>query len=277
MGTPIDQGAAQGGDNAPGPNPAWNDVLSQVPEQYHTALTENFTKWDQAAQQRIEAANAAVKDFEPYKAFVDNKIPADELEQGLRLMYEIQTNPKDVWEALGNAYNLTPQQVQQIAQQQATNAPGNTIPGLPQQQQQQLQGQPQQQYQDPRVDQLQQGIELVSKIVLQDQQSKQQAAEDMKLDRELQALETKHGKFDQGYVLAMMQNGLDGDAAIAAYNSLRTGILQNGAQPFAPDIIGSASGGGSGYPSQAIDPKKLTDKGTRDLVRQMLDASNRQQ
>lgn len=270
MGVENEPGGVQGGDIVtPGPNPAWNDVLSQVPEQYHTVLTENFTKWDQAAQQRIEQANASAKVYEPYKAFVDNGIPPDELENGLRLMYEVQTNPKDVWDALGKAYNLTPAQVQQIAQDAANNAdPNNPVQPNPTQQQQQ-------QLQDPRFDTLQQGIELVSQIVLQEQQSKQAAEEDRKLDAELKNLEKTHGAFDQGYVLAMMQNGMNGDDAVKAFQGLRNGILQNGQQSFAPDVIGSTSGG-TGYPSQAVDPTKLTGKGTRDLVRQMLDAANRQ-
>jgi hypothetical protein len=265
MGTPIDPGAVQGDPNTPGPNPAWNDVLSQVPAEYHQVLTDNFKKWDQDAQSKIEQANNKIKAFEPYQAFLDNQIPPSELENGLRLMYEVNTNPKDVWEALGKAYNLTPAQVQQIAKD-AAGAGDGTDPNTISQQQQ---------MQDPRFDQLKQGIELVSQIVLQDQQAKQAALEDQKLDAELKELEKKHGKFDQGYVLAMMHNGLDGESAVKAFQSLRTGILQDGEQPFAPQIIGSSSGG-TGYPSQAIDPRKLDDKGTRDLVRQMLEAANRQ-
>lgn len=283
MGTPIDPGTVQGDpNNAPGPNPAWNDVLNGIPAEYHQMLTENFTKWDQAAQQRIETANAQVKQYEPYKAFVENQIPPDELENGLRLMYEVQTNPQDVWNALGKAYNLTPGELQQVQQQAANQGitdPNQLIPGsqvgqgnaggIPQQQQQQAA------YQDPRVDELRKGIELVSQIVLQDQQAKQAAAADLALDNELKTLADKHGEFDQGYVLALMNNGMEGDDAVKAFQNLRTGILQGG-QSFAPQVIGSSSGG-TGYPSQAIDPTKLDDKGTRSLVQQMLDAANRQQ
>lgn len=278
MGTPVDPGTVQGDpNNAPGPNPAWNDVLSNVPAEYHSMLTENFSKWDQAAQSRVEAANAKVKEFEPYQAFVDNKIPPDELENGLRLMYEVQTNPQDVWNALGKAYNLTPgelQQVQQEAANQGITDPNQLIPN----QGGQPQSQPnsgQQAYQDPRVDELRRGIELVSQIVLQDQQAKQAAAADIALENELKALETKHGAFDQGYVLALMNNGMEGEEAVQAFQNLRTGILQGGQQSFAPQVIGSSSGG-TGYPSQAIDPTKLDDKGTRNLVQEMLNAANRQ-
>jgi hypothetical protein len=275
MGTPIDPGTVQGDVNAPGPNPAWNDVLSNIPSEYHPMLTENFTKWDQAAQTRVEAANAKVKEFEPYQAFVENQIPPDELENGLRLMYEVQTNPQEVWTALGKAYNLTPGELQQVQRQAASEGitdPNQLLPGNQQQAQPQI---PAQQFNDPRVDQLQKGIELVSQIVLQDQQAKQAAAADIALEKELKDLETKHGAFDQGYVLAMMNNGMEGDAAVQAFQSLRNSVIQGGGQSFAPDVIGNSSGG-SGYPSQAIDPTKLDDKGTRNLVQKMLEAANRQ-
>jgi len=74
-----------------GPNPAWNDVLSVLPEQFHSVVTPHFQSWDQAAQTRVEQANARVKEFEPYNAFIEHGIEPGELENGLRLMYEINT------------------------------------------------------------------------------------------------------------------------------------------------------------------------------------------
>lgn len=275
MGTPTEPGNVQGGDgNAPGQNPAWNDVLSQIPQEYHQTLTSQFQQWDSATQQKIEAANQQVKAFEPYKAFVDNNIPADEIENGLRLVYELNTNPQQLYEALGQAYGFTPQQVQQIANGQQPTGP------MPQQGNQNqpdpnAQGQPnaQQQFADPRFDKLQQGIELVSQIVLNEQQQKAAQQEDARLAQELKDLESQHGKFHEPFVLAMMQNGMSGADAVKAYQSMTNEILQNG-NSFAPDVLGNS--GGTGYPSQAIDPTKLTGQATRDLVKQMLDAANRQ-
>lgn len=242
----FDSGEVQG--NAPGPNPAWNDVLSVIPQEFHEKITPHFQQWDRSAQERIEQVNSRVKEFEPYGAFLEHGIEPSELENGLRLLYEVNNNPQAVWDALGKAYNLT------------GNSGGS-----------QEESDPEANYQDPRFDQLQQGIELVSQIVLQDQQAKAAAQADQELDRELADLKTKHGDYDERYVLAMMQSGMSGEQAVQSYHGLRNNLLQNNPRPFAPNVMGS-SGGGTGYPSQAIDPTKLSGKDTRNLVAQMLAA-----
>lgn len=243
----FDGGQVQG--DAPGPNPAWNDVLSVIPAEYHEKITPHFQQWDQSAQQRIEQVNSRVKDFEPYQPFVEHGIDPSELENGLRLLYEINNNPQGVWDALGKAYNLA-------GESGGAGASGED---------------PEPQYQDPRFGDLQQGLELVSQIVLNEQQAKVAAQADVELDRELSDLKSKHGDYDERYVLAMMQSGMSGEQAIQSYQGLRNNLLQNNPRPFAPNVMGS-SGGGTGYPSQAIDPTKLSPKDTRSLVAQMLAA-----
>lgn len=255
----IEQGEVQGdataqlGGETPGPNPAWNDVLGVLPEQFHSVVTPHFQKWDQAAQSRIEAANARVAEFEPYAAFAQHGIEPSEIENGLRLMYEINNDPKRVWEALAQTYGL--------GANSDNSGQGNEGDGAPDPSN----------FQDPRFDQLQQGIELVSQVVLREQQAKANAEADMALDTELNQLREKHGDYNERFVLAMMQNGMTGEQAVQEWQSIRNDTLQNNPRPFAPNVMGN-SGGGSGYPSQAIDPTKLSGKETRNLVAEMLAA-----
>lgn len=239
-------------DSSPGQNPAWNDVLSVIPEQFHSVVTPHFQKWDQSAQSQIEKANSSAAQYEPYKAFIEHGIDPGELENGLRLMYEINNNPQNVWNALGKAYGLSVE---------AGNAEEDD----------EEESDSTQQFQDPRFGELQQGIELVSQIILNEQQEKQNAAEDAKLEAELSALKEKHGDYDENYVMAMMLNGSTAEEAVQAFTDLRNNLLQNNPRPFAPHVMGN-SGGGSGVPSQAIDPTKLSGKDTRNLVAQMLAA-----
>lgn len=255
MGTPIEpeevQGTVSDQDNSPGPNPAWNDVLSVLPEQFHPVVTPHFSKWDSAAQQKIEAANNSLKEFEAYKPFVEHGISSDELEQGIRLMYEINTNPQNVYKALADAYNFdqanAASEVEDGEEDEATAVA-----------------------EDPRYNQLQQGLELVSKIVLNDAKAKQDAQMDAELNNELSSLTEKYGEYDMDYVLTKMLNGLSGEDAVQAYQKLVT------PKPFAPTILGN-SAGGSGLPSNAIDPTKLSGKETRNLVAEMLAAAKNRQ
>lgn len=260
MGTPVEPEPVQGDipdqNEAPGPNPAWNDVLSILPEQFHSVVTPKFQEWDNAAQSRIETLNSSLKEFESYKPFVEHGITPDELEQGVRLMYEIQNNPQGVYEALANAYNFNQQA---MANTPVANANDNTDdddddPPIP--------------MDDPRYAQINQQLELVSKIVLNDAQAKQAAAADAALEKELEQLRKDHGDFDEDYVLTKALNGASLTDAISAYQSL---VQRLTPQPFAPNVLGN-SGGGTGLPSNAIDPTKLSGKETRNLVAEMLAA-----
>lgn len=263
MGTPIEptgeevQGITPDQGDTPGPNPAWNDVLSVLPEQFHPVVTPHFQKWDQSAQQRVEAANNSLKEFEGFKPFAEHGITPDEIEQGLRLMFEINNNPENVYQALANAYKF--------GQTPSAGGANNEVDDGDEESEV-IQA-------DPRFNQLEQGLELVSKIVLADAKAKQDAQADIELEKELDSLKEKHGDYDLPYVLAMMQNGMSGEDAVQAFNNLKSTLAP---QQTAPTILGGANGG-AGIPSGAIDPTKLSGVETRDLVAQMLKAAaNRQ-
>lgn len=263
MGTPIeDGGQVQGGenpdagDNTPGPNPAWNDVLSVLPEQFHPVVTPHFQKWDQSAQSRIEQANQQLKQFEDYKPFVEHGINRQEIEQGLRLMWEINNNPENVYKALAEAYKFG--QETPVANSNAEDDDDDETPyGI-----------------DPEITsklEQQEGIlQAVAQIVLNDAQAKEAAAADKALDDEISAVKEKFKdvELDEDYLLTKMLNGATAEEAAASYQAL---VQKFAPKPFAPNVLG-ATGGGSGVPSQAIDPTKLSGKETRNLVAQMLAA-----
>lgn len=245
------QGEISDGGGAPGHNPAWDEVLGLIPESLHGAITPHFQKWDSAAQTRIESVNESMKQFDAYKPFVEHGIDPSELEQGLRLMFEINNNPRNVYDALAKAYNYEVKAaIESSGEDEETQLTD-----------------------DPRFGKLQEGIELVSKIVLADQQAKQDAAADIQLDRELKSLTDKYGAYDEDFVLAKMQNGYTGEQAVEAFMQLKAQFQQS--QPFAPNILGGGSPG-AGLPSNAIDPTKLSSKDTRNLVAEMLAAAAKQ-
>jgi hypothetical protein len=249
------QGVEPSGESTPGHNPAWDDVLGVLPDEFHPVVTKHFADWDRSAQTRIEQANQTAKQYEAYKDFVDNGIGAEELGQGLQLMYQINNNPGDVVKALQEAYGLTEAQAEQLVDEEGDEDETPDPYG-------------------PRLDQLQQGFDLVAQTILSQHQEKVNAEAEQQLEHEITAATEKHGPFDVNYVLSLMAvdpENVTMDKAIGAYQQLTQNILQQNPRPFAPQVMGN-SAGGAGLPSQAIDPTKLDDKGRRGLVAQMLAA-----
>jgi hypothetical protein len=64
------------------------------------------------------------------------------------------------------------------------------------------------------------------------------------------------------------------DQAAANFVELQNEIIKSAqaAQPYAPNLLGTTSGGGAGLPSKAIDPRQLNDTETKALVVEMLRA-----
>lgn len=255
MATPIEGGGVQGtgpdgGESSPGQNPAWGEALGAIPEQFHSVLTPHFQKWDQSAQERIEQANAKVKDFEPFQQFVDVGVTAEDLAQGYQLLYQLNQDPQAVYNALKEAYKFDASgPVGQEEEGEEEEAPN---------------------FQDPRFDQLQQGLDLVAQTLLQQEQQKIAAQADAKLDAEIQQMEQKYGpSFNHDFFLSVMANGFTAEEAAQKYEQMVQGILQQNPRPFAPQVMGN-NGGGTGLPSQAIDPTKLSGPDRRNLVAQLV-------
>lgn len=248
MGTPIEEPIEETpvADDSSGVNPAWNDVLSILPEQFHDAVTGHFKNWDTSANQRIESVNSQLKEFEAYKPFLEHGINPDELQQSLRVFYEVQNNPENVFNALRDAYKFG--MTEETSEEETEESSFDIT-------------------QHPEYQKLQQNLQTVTEVVYNDVKAKQDAQEDMALEKELSQLEKDHGNFDTEYVLTKMMNGATGEQAVQAYKEL---VGRLAPQPFAPSVLSANSGGGTGLPSNAIDPTKLSGKETRNLVAQMI-------
>lgn len=95
-------------------NPAWQDMLSAVPEEFHSHLVKGLTEWDKGVQKRFETVQ---QKFSPYKEFAELNVPATDISQALQLFQAINTQPKSVYDYLGEQFNFG--QVQSQGQQEA--------------------------------------------------------------------------------------------------------------------------------------------------------------
>jgi len=257
MGTPVEEPVGNETPVESGVNPAWNDVLSILPEQFHEAVTGHFKQWDEAANSRIESVNTQLKDYEAYKALVDHSISMDEINQGLMTWHEINTNPENVYNALREAYKFgEPQQPQPQVQPNGNESEDDPFATFDI-------------TQHPEYQKLQQNLQTVTQVVYNDVKAKQDAQEDLALETELKGLEAKYAEsnlpvpLNMEFVLSKMMNGASGEQAVEDFTAMVRAMQP---APFAPSVLSGNSGSGSGLPSNAIDVTKLSGKETRNLV-----------
>ncbi|USL89096.1 hypothetical protein SEA_CASSEROLE_14 [Arthrobacter phage Casserole] len=98
-------------------NPAWADILTPVPQEFHGHLKEHLSKSDKYAQE-------VQQKFAPFKPFAEQGIDPDSINNALQLAHLIETNPRGVFDYLNQAHNFTAAQQQAIQEQ--NNSQGQT-------------------------------------------------------------------------------------------------------------------------------------------------------
>lgn len=87
------------GDSKPKTNPAWEPVLSKLPEAYRREILPELDAWDKNYQARDEM-------FAPYRGFIDKKIDPSSIEDALSFSDLVRSNPRSVFEALHKQFNF---------------------------------------------------------------------------------------------------------------------------------------------------------------------------
>ncbi len=255
----ADEVTDTGTDNSSSPEVSGDDLYASYLEKFPTSLhgiaRDVFKEWDGNVTKRIQEVHS---EYEPYKEVVQEWEP-EALRQAINLAAALDNDPQAFYTAIAEAYGFeTPQQGQQIAQEL-----------------QQQQAQPEVDEFDPMQQRLTQHEELLrtmAETIIGERTAKQQAeqerAEDELYDNTMAELTTKHGEFDQGYVNALLQQGIDPEAAVLQWKSALDSYAQKQLAPntTAPVVMGS----GGGTPSIQRDVGELSTQETRSLVEAML-------
>ena len=239
---------AEGSEGGSGINPAWNEMLEVLPSSLHSLVTPHLQKWDQNYQQGI---NKVHSEYEPYKPFLEQKIPVDQLNYGLQLMQAIEERPQDVIAALQKAMG--------VEEPPKANEPNTDEQGQFDENADFLN--------HPEVKRMQEMVQTMAQLFVQQSQTQQEVEEDQKLSAELDQLHASKGDFDEEWVLtkAAIYPDQPLEKFVDAYLEFEKGIIQKQRQP-GPRVIGA----GGGAPNNQVDMKKLDDSGRRQIVAQML-------
>lgn len=235
------QGGQQGTTDAA--NPAWAPFFEVVPQELHHKVQPLLKDWDQKVNDRFAKVHS---DYADFKGFRDNGITRQQLEQGLNLLNAISSDPHEVYKAMREAYKF---------QDDAPAGQGQQEPKVEEEPWKQS-------YESVR-----QQLDTVSNILLAQRQAEEQSRSDAALDKELADLRKTHGDFDEEYVLSKLVANprTTPEMAVRAYKDWESKQMAR----FGPKPLFMGNGHG-GLPSTGVDPRKLPEKDTRDLVAEML-------
>ena len=91
-------------------NPAWEPVLKVIPEQMHGLVTPHLRRWD-------DNYRALQAQYTPWKqGFVDRGYNADQMQNAATIFRMVNDNPQEFYRRLGEALGVSPQQAEQMVE-----------------------------------------------------------------------------------------------------------------------------------------------------------------
>ena len=259
----MNQGQEDQGQQLPGQqqgqeekiNPAWNNLLSRVPQGLHNQILPELKQWDQNFQQGIQKVHSQ---YAAYKPFIDQQIDPNALNEAYMIRQALEQDPMKFVQALVEHYQL------ELPTEQGQDP--NEI---------QEEDNPYDFKQDPDWQNQQQMVQLMAQALVTQNQQAQEAQEDEELDMQFESAKQRHGEFDEDFVMKHLYfSGAENvdeaimDEAIEAWKEHVQGVVQNYRSPSqnAPILMG----GGGGLPSQQTPVGQMTGRDRRALVVQTL-------
>lgn len=253
---------AQETDSTAGINPAWNEMLSAVPQEFHPHLTSHLEKMDKGVQQRFTKVQ---QQFSPYKEFAELNVPASDISQALQIYQAINTQPRSVYDYLQKQFNFGQEQSQ--GQQEAEQVEDYDL------------SEENDLTKNPQFKAMAEKATRAEQFIQQVQQQERQKQIDAEVDNEAKAVQAKYPNIDMKAVatFAIGQSNQTNQMPnlMAAAEYLQSLIPQPRVSDTAPPIVRA---GNRGVPQQ---PQKKFGDMTSDertaYVAQHLAAANSQQ
>ena len=235
--------------------------LEAIPEADREIVGRYVKHWDQNVTRKFDEIHSKYKPYE--------EIGADptELQQAYQLFQAVSNDPKQVYDLLAEEFG--PKEAQQIVEGEQNKTEEDIFAQMP----------PELKSKFEQLDKHDQVLEMLAQYYLTDQQTTQQQQEDAELEEVLKGLREKHGNFNEGdeedFVLMKMQQGVDPDKAVEALKAITQGKVNEAAAATSglPPIL---SGGGS-IAQPPVDPAKLTNHETKNLVAELLRQAHQNQ
>lgn len=230
-------------------NPAWQELLSVVPEELHEQVKPHLQKWDQNFDQ-------VQSKYSPYKSFAEQNISPDDLQYAYQVARQMETDPMQMIKALtdyAKENDLWQDENPVAAEEDGQGLDDEGLPDITQ---------------HPKFVELQQLVETIGSQLIQERQAQQEAQEDQELNETLDSLTEELGEFDREWVLQKalqdLESGQEVDDLkpyVEKYRQFEQSIIEKSKRP-APKLLPS----GGQAPQNQIDPRTLTDAERRKFI-----------
>lgn len=233
------------------PDSLLNPFLKDIPEADRNVIAPYISKWDAGVTKKFQEIH------ESYKPYKELGLDTEGLQQAVTLYRAFNDEPEKVYQVLQEFLKMNEELEEGTPQVEQTPTPLPEFEGVP----------------APFVEkftQMEQALAQMNEFFQNEQQTRQQAAQEKELDTLLSAMHTKHGDFDEDYVVAKLAAGLTPDQALESYKSLTEKLTAPKTSRPAPSLLGGAGG----VPTGQVDPSKMSEAETRDFVAKMIAAAN---
>lgn len=247
-------------------NPAWQELYQVLPDNLHVLAKPVLDKWEQETQGKFQRISEAQKAYEPYKEFVDQGIPADQLSQAYEVMNLINTDPQGFLAQMQAFYGGDNSQQQQPQQQQQKTDPDSNADYASQ-----FDEAPFNLAETPEYKQLKQQQDVIAGFLAAEVEKKEQEAADAFVENQLNELKEKYGEYDEQYVVGLAVNGIPLEEGVKRYQALVNSIRNT---PAAQDSLPSIMSPGGGTPSEQINPAEMSAEQRKAFVMNALAQAN---
>lgn len=257
--TEAPEAAAEAPEADPKIHPAYEKLLNELPEAWHSKVTPFLQEQDKYFQQQIEK-------YTPFKQYAEQGIDPSYIEAGVNISRALEEDPMQVFDALKNHLMS-----QGMLEEDATEAAADLV---------------EEEYGDPEtialkreIEALRSQTEALSEAQYNQELEKLTQQEETILQGEINALRSKYQISDahETAIYDLMNAALDAGRDISVFDAAKQlAQMVGGFRPLeapdlsqgAPMVVGSA--GGAGVPAQTISVPK-DDRGKREMLAQMFE------
>lgn len=244
----------QGDQGTPGGHPAFQEIYTVLPQEFHDKVQPVLKQWEQNVNQRFEQVHSK---YGPWDNFIKQGVEPEQVGWAVNMLNMLEQNPREVYDRIGQYFQFNGQPTQ--------NPTGGQGQGDQGPQQQQLNDDP---YAE-RFTAAERQLRLMTDYLVQQREQTAQQEADKWLDNVMADATKKYGKFDEKFVAAQMAGGASIEQAVQAFQQLRQ---QWGAPPPPPLITGA----GGGIANMNTDIRKMKDEQVSSLAAQYLESAFRQ-